>query len=130
MLFRSPYFWGMVLCCFIIPFSILARKTTRTITGINVASVAILIGMWLERYIIIAPTLANPRMPIPRGSYIPTLVEWSIFLGVLSGFILAYLLFTKLFPIISIWEMKEGRECSVKEVAKRAESYLPESLVE
>ncbi len=121
-----PHFWGMVLCCFVIPFIILARKATRTITGINIASVAILIGMWLERYIIIAPTLANPRMPIPRGTYIPTWVEWSIFLGVLSGFILTYLLFTKLFPIISIWEIKEGRECSVKETSKRVESYLPD----
>lgn len=129
--FKGEYmlpFWAMFLTCFVIPFAILIRKSTRTITGINIASFSILIGMWLERYIIIVPTLANPRMPIPRGSYFPTWVEWSIFLGVLSGFLLVYVLFTKLFPIISIWEIKEGKELSLKEVNERVQAYLPDEV--
>jgi molybdopterin-containing oxidoreductase family membrane subunit len=121
-------FWTMFVTCFIIPFAILVRKKTRTITGINIASIAILIGMWLERYIIIVPTLANPRLPLPRGSYFPTWIEWSIFLGVLSGFLLVYVLFTKLFPIISIWEIKEGKELSLKEVTERVHTYLPDEV--
>jgi molybdopterin-containing oxidoreductase family membrane subunit len=121
-------FWTMVVTCFIIPFAILVREKTRTITGINIASIAILIGMWLERYIIIVPTLANPRMPLPRGSYFPTWIEWSIFLGALSGFLLVYVLFTKLFPIISIWEIKEGKELSLKEVTERVHTYLPDEV--
>ncbi len=121
-------FWAMFVSCFIIPFSILFRKKTRTLLGINIASISILIGMWLERYIIILPTLANPRMDIPRGVYFPTWIEWSLFVGVLSGFILAYLLFTKLFPIISIWEIKDGRKHSINEVKERVEEYLPNSV--
>ncbi len=121
-------FWAMFLTCFVIPFIILSRKKTRTITGINIASLSILIGMWLERYIIIVPTLANPRMTIPRGFYFPTWVEWSIFLGVLSGFLLVYVIFTKLFPIISIWEIKEGKELSLEEVRTRVKSYLPDEV--
>lgn len=121
-------FWTMFLTCFIFPFLILFRKKTRTLTGINIASISILTGMWLERYIIIVPTLANPRMPIPRGFYFPTWVEWSIFLGVLSGFLLVYIMFTKLFPIISIWEIKEGRELSLDEVKTRVKSYLPDEV--
>ncbi len=121
-------FWTMFLTCFVIPFIILSRKKTRTITGINIASVSILIGMWLERYIIIVPTLSKPRMPIPSGVYFPTWVEWSIFLGVLSGFLLVYIMFTKLFPIISIWEIKEGKELSIEEVETRVKSYLPDEV--
>jgi hypothetical protein len=34
-------------------------------------------------------------------------------------------LFTKFFPIISIWEIREGREVGVKEVEERVLSYLP-----
>jgi hypothetical protein len=33
--------------------------------------------------------------------------------------------FTKLFPIVSIWEIHEGRERSVEEVRERVQSYLP-----
>jgi molybdopterin-containing oxidoreductase family membrane subunit len=79
--------------------------------GTSIASVFILIGMWLERYLIIIPTLSQPRLPYERGSYMPSWVEWSMMAGLSAGFILAILLFSKFFPVISIWEMeKEEKE--------------------
>jgi Ni/Fe-hydrogenase subunit HybB-like protein len=83
--------------------------------------------MWLERLIIVVPSLANPRLPYPTGIYIPTLTEWMLFAGGISVFILGYLLFAKYFPLISIWEIQEGRDHSVREVSARLESYLPEN---
>ena len=44
-------------------------------------------------------------------------------------FILFYMLFTKIFPIISIWEIREGREEGVHEVTERVKSYLPDVAV-
>jgi molybdopterin-containing oxidoreductase family membrane subunit len=98
----SPLFWVMFLTCFIIPFIILVNKKTRTITGTVVASISVNIGMWLERFTIVVPSLANPRIPYERGVYHPTWVEWSIFAGCVALFILLYMIFTKLFPIVSI----------------------------
>jgi molybdopterin-containing oxidoreductase family membrane subunit len=107
----SPLFWLMVLFCFIIPFPILAVRKSRTILGTSIASISILIGMWLERFLIIIPTLSQPRLPYARGSYTPSWVEWSMTAGLSAGFILALVLFSKLFPVISIWETeKEDRE--------------------
>ncbi len=107
----SSLFWLMVLFCFVIPFPILALKKIRTILGTTIASLSVLIGMWLERYLIIIPTLSEPRLPYARGSYMPSWVEWSMLAGLSAGFVLALVLFTKFFPIISIWEMeKEDRE--------------------
>jgi molybdopterin-containing oxidoreductase family membrane subunit len=101
----------MVLFCFIIPFPILALRRTRTILGTSTASICVLIGMWLERYLIIIPTLSEPRLPYARGAYMPSWVEWSMLAGLSAGFVLALVLFSKFFPIISIWEMaKEDRE--------------------
>ncbi len=122
----APYFWAMVLCCFVVPMAILSRTKTRTITGTVVASIFITIGMWLERFTIVVPTLVNPRLPYARGLYHPTWVEWSILAGCMSLFILMYVLFTKVFPIISIWEMKEGIEHSAEETRERLISYLPD----
>lgn len=118
-------FWAMVLCCFVIPLAILCRASTRTITGTVVASVAVTIGMWLERYTIVVPTLTNPRLPTGPASYTPTWVEWACFLACASTFILLYMIFTKLFPIVSIWEVREGREVALRESAERINSYLP-----
>ncbi len=121
----APLFWGMVLCCFVIPMVILSRKKTRTVTGCVISSIAIIIGMWLERFTIVVPTLINPRLPYAPGEYYPTWVEWSITAGCFAFFILLYMAFTKIFPIISIWEVEEGRKSSVEETSERVRTYLP-----
>ena len=122
----SPYFWTMVVTCFAIPFFLLANGRTRgTVWGCVTASISIEVGMWLERFLIVVPSLSNPRLPLSASSYIPSWVEVSLFAAFVSIFILLYAVFTKLFPIISIWEVGEGREHSVQEVTERVESYLP-----
>jgi molybdopterin-containing oxidoreductase family membrane subunit len=104
----SIFFWAMVLCCLIIPAPILAIKQLRTISGTVIASLAVIIGMWLERLLIIVPTLSHPRLAFNWGAYRPTWVEITITAGTFAYFILLYALLTKLFPIVAIWEYKEG----------------------
>lgn len=122
--FAMP-FWTMVVTCFVIPFAILARRRTRSVGGTVVASISITIGMWLERFTIVVPTLAEPRLAWEQGQYSPTWVEVAITLGFGSTFILLYMLFTRFFPIVSIWEIQEGRHRSVPETVERIRSYMP-----
>lgn len=122
-----PLFWAMVLTNFVVPVLCLVRLRRRTVGKVLTASIAVLIGMWLERYIIVVPTLSNPRLPFGEGLYWPTWVEWGETAGSFALFALFYLLFTKLFPVISIWEIHEGREVSVREVQERVTGYLPDS---
>lgn len=119
------FFWGMVLCNFVIPVTILSFRKLKTIRGVLIASIAVVIGMWLERLIIVVPSLANPRMELPLGIYVPTLVEWAMFAGGLAVFALGFMVFAKFFPLISIWEIEEGRQHGIKEVEQRIHSYLP-----
>jgi molybdopterin-containing oxidoreductase family membrane subunit len=122
----APMFWGMAACNFLIPVAILSRRKTRTIPGILIASSAIVVGMWLERLNIVVPSLANPRLPFPTGFYIPGVVEWAMFVGGIATFILGFVIFARFFPLISIWEIQEGREHSVPETTERLEEYLPD----
>ena len=122
-------FWLMVACCFVVPFALMARRATRNVTGTVVASVAVVIGMWLERFNIVVPTSLHPRGGMSALHYVPSWVELSIMAGTLSGFILVYMVATKFFPIISIWEIQEGREKSIEEVSARVAGYLPDDLV-
>ncbi len=121
----APYFWTMVICCLPIPLIILGVRRFRTITGTVIASLLINVGMWLERFTIVIPTLSNPRIPRYNVHYTPSWVEVSLMAGCFALFILVYMGFAKLFPIISIWEIEEGKE-GVQETAERLESYLPE----
>ena len=101
----APLFWAMLVFCFVVPFTILANNRTRTITGTLVASISVNIGMWLERFTIVVPTLSNPRAPVHTFLYSPSWVEWSLMAGCFAAFTLLYMGFTKLFPIVSIWEL-------------------------
>jgi molybdopterin-containing oxidoreductase family membrane subunit len=113
----APWFWAMVMTNFVIPVPILAFRKTRTIKGCFIASVSVLIGMWIERFVIVVGSLARPRMEFVWGSYAPTWVELSILVGSMAYFILLYVVFTKVFPIVSIWEFKEGQRVAEARLA-------------
>jgi len=104
----APLFWSMMTGCFVVPMVLVGIRRLRTITGVAVASFTVVVGMWIERFLIIVPTLAHPRLSFVRGSYTPRWPEITITIGTFAYFGLLYLLFTKLFPIISLWELKEG----------------------
>jgi len=122
----APYFWAMIVCCLVIPLPLLAMRRTRTtVWGCVTASVAVEIGMWLERYLIVVPSLSNPRLPQADVGYGPSWVEWSLLASFFAFFIFLYAVFTKFFPIISIWEIREGRESAISEATQRVQSGLP-----
>jgi molybdopterin-containing oxidoreductase family membrane subunit len=116
-LFHGQYawqFWTMAVIGLLIPAILLSLPWTRTFSGIVTAAVLINIGMWLKRYVIVVPTLASPFMPVVSASgdklsYVPTWVEWSITAGAFAGFCMLYILFSKVFPIVSIWEVRQAR---------------------
>jgi Ni/Fe-hydrogenase subunit HybB-like protein len=118
-------FWFMVASCTVIPFTLMCRKATRGVAGTVIASCFVIVGMWLERFNIVVPTSQNPRLPMPETHYLPSWIEVSIMGGTIAGFVLVYMVATKFFPIVSIWEIAEGRENSVAEVSERVASYLP-----
>jgi hypothetical protein len=80
--------------------------------------------MWLERFLIIVPTLTHPYLSYNHGTYRPSLTEATIAIGTFALFVLLYFLFAKFSPMISIWEIEEGYT-----VAKRpVEAHHPATL--
>src|SRR5262245_14820811 len=106
----APLFWTMVVCNFVVPFVILSIKKLRTITGCVIASFTVVIGMWLERFLIVVPSLGHKYLPYTWGRYRPQPVEIIIIGSTFAAMILLYVLFSKLVPIISIWELKVGEQ--------------------
>jgi Ni/Fe-hydrogenase subunit HybB-like protein len=102
----GPYFWVMVFCNFVVPFVLLGIRGLRSIRTATIASITVLIGMWLERFLIIVPTLSLGRLPATWGHYRPTWVEISISVATFAVMGVLYLVFAKLFPIVSVWEFE------------------------
>jgi len=105
-------FWAMVFFTWVLPFPFLAVGRLRTIPGLVFASVSINIGMWLERYTVIVPSEARPRIPFPAAPYHPSLTEALITAGFLATFALLLTVFVRFFPVLTIWEIKEGLEAN------------------
>ena len=83
-----------------------------------IAGLSINLGMWLERYTVIVPSQARPRLPYEWGVYTPTWIEWSVTAACFAGLILLYTLFAKLFPVVAIWELEEEAETPVPSPAQ------------
>lgn len=107
----GPYallFWGMVVGGFVVPALLIIFRRTRTVNGIVVAAALVTVGMWLERFLIVVPSMAAPQVGFTWAAYTPTWVEWSITAAAFAAFALFYAVFSKLFPIVSMWETTEA----------------------
>jgi Ni/Fe-hydrogenase subunit HybB-like protein len=104
----APLYWTMVVCNFAIPFPILSLKRLRTVAGCVIAACSVLVGMWLERFLIIVPSLGHKYLPYSWGTYRPRPVEILITISTFAAMSLLYVLFAKFVPIISVWELKVG----------------------
>jgi Ni/Fe-hydrogenase subunit HybB-like protein len=104
----APLYWTMVTGNFIVPVIVLGIRRFRTVTGCVIASIGVVVGMWLERFLIIVPALGHKYLPYSHGTYRPAPIEVVIASATFAAMALLYVLFTKLVPVISIWELKAG----------------------
>ncbi len=103
------YWWsyfGMMACNVISPQIFWFKKMRRSIFVTFFMSIFINIGMWFERFVIIATTLARDYLPSSWSYYVPTWVEIGIFIGTMGLFFVLYLLFVRVAPVVAIAEVK------------------------
>lgn len=109
------FFWffivlGMIVPLLLLLFSVRNNNSEKSVFRIFIASTLVVIGMWVKRYIIIIPALARPFVAEEWTIYKPTIIEWIITFAGVAAFVLAFAIFAKLFPIISLWEIEEEIE--------------------
>ncbi len=103
----SGMYWFMVAVLGLFPLSLIIKKIRTSVRYLFVISIVVNIGMWIERYLILVPSLVVNDAPFSWGSYFPSAVEITIIIGTFAFFALNFLLFIKLFPVVSMYEIKE-----------------------
>ncbi len=83
------------------------RKMRRSIGVMLMVSLWVNVAMFIERFLIIVPTLSHKNMPFAWGTYSPSLVETLVNLAALAGFALLFTLFAKFFPIVALSDVRE-----------------------
>lgn len=105
----GPYWWsyfGMMACNVISPQFFWSKKIRRSIAWTFALSIVVNIGMWFERFVIIATTLARDYLPSSWSYYTPSWVEIGMFLGSIGLFFTCFLIFTRVAPVVAIAEVK------------------------
>jgi Ni/Fe-hydrogenase subunit HybB-like protein len=105
--YYAPLYWEMILFCAAAPLLMFSKKFRTSFVPMLILSIAINIGMYTERFLIIATTLSRQYLPESWRVYTPSLVEVSILVGSVAMFITLFLIFVKIFPSVSIYEVKE-----------------------
>lgn len=115
-LFNGPYsimFWICQFGTVLLPIVVMAFPKGRRITPLSIICIIIVCGAWIKRYLIVVPTLLHPFIPIQNvtkqwSTYFPNYVEISVTAACLAGIFLVITLFSKLFPMMAVWEVEEG----------------------
>ena len=105
----GPYWWAywtMVTCNVITPQFFWFKRMRTSIPVMFVLAIFINIGMWFERFVIIATSLHRDFLPSSWGYFQPTWVDIGTFVGTMGLFLTLFLLFLRFLPMIAISEVK------------------------
>jgi molybdopterin-containing oxidoreductase family membrane subunit len=123
----APYFWFSTLSLILVTV-LLAVPRFRTVRWITFSALLLNIALWVKRMVIVVPSMAVPLLPGQEvATYTPTWVEWALTAGSFASFCLIFALMSKVFPMVSLWEVQEGEEeeRAAQEAAARAPPAKP-----
>ncbi len=129
----GPYWWsyfGMMACNVLSPQVFWFKKVRRSVVWTFFMSIFVNIGMWFERFVIIATTLARDYLPSSWSFYVPTFVEIGIFVGTLGIFFTLYLIFVRVAPVVAIAEIKHILKSSGNQYVDAARHHHEEVVAE
>lgn len=125
----GPYWWAyfaMMTCNLVSPQIFWFRKMRRNVFVTFVMSIFVNIGMWFERFVIIATTLARDYLPSSWSYYVPSWVEVGIFLGSLGLFFTLFLIFVRVAPVVAIAEIKSILKSNGDQYVEQNKKYIEE----
>ena len=106
----GPYalsYWSAVVLNFA-PLQLLWLPRLRASMPVLFAvALAVTLGMWFERYMLVVSALARDFLPSSWGAYVPNVWEWTLFFGLVGFFLFAFTLFVRFLPAVPIAEVKE-----------------------
>jgi molybdopterin-containing oxidoreductase family membrane subunit len=99
-----------IFCNVVAPQILWVRAARTNILVLFLVSLLVNVGMWAERFVIIAVSLTRDFIPSSWANYSPTWVDWGLLFGSMATFGVLFMLFLRFIPAIPISEVKELRK--------------------
>ncbi len=106
----GPYrhlYWALIFCNGLMPQVLWFPRLRSSTIALFCVSLVVNVGMWYERYVIVVTSLSRDYLPSSWGLYSGTRYDWMIYIGTIGLFLTLMLLFIRVLPMISIFEMRE-----------------------
>jgi Ni/Fe-hydrogenase subunit HybB-like protein len=102
----ANFYYALLFTNLVVPQVLWFKKIRTNPVLLFFVSLDVLVGMWLERFIIVIVSLTRDFVNSSFGMYYPTQFDWAIFIGTLGFFAACMFLFLRLLPAVSISELK------------------------
>jgi Ni/Fe-hydrogenase subunit HybB-like protein len=102
----AAFYWALILLNLLVPQVLWWPKVRSSTTWLFGISLVVLVGMWLERFIIIVTSLSRDFLPSSWGHYVATRWDWATYAGTIGLFATAIFIFIRIVPAISIFEIR------------------------
>ncbi|NII54324.1 NrfD/PsrC family molybdoenzyme membrane anchor subunit [Luteibacter sp. SG786] len=99
-------FWATIACNSLSIQALWWSRVRTNPAALAVISLLVLIGMWLERFMLIVTSLYRDFLPSSWGMFYPTLWDAAFLAGSIGLFALLFLLFVRVVPVLSIAELR------------------------
>ena len=113
----APIVWATIFCNSIALQSLWFPSVRRAPMALFAVSLLVVVGMWLERLQLVITPLYRDFLPSAWGIYYPTFWDLATLFGSLGFFVLLYLLFLRVAPVVSIADVRKRRWHDAREGA-------------
>ncbi|MFO7544201.1 MAG: NrfD/PsrC family molybdoenzyme membrane anchor subunit [Trueperaceae bacterium] len=103
----SLVFWPWVVGGLLVPILLVALPWTRTIAGITTASVLVMVGMWVKRFLIVIPPMELSLVGHEIVPYNGSLVEVTLTLAAGAAIPWLLMIVFRFVPVLPIYEIEE-----------------------
>jgi len=106
----GPYawvFWGTILFNVLLIQLLWFPRVRRNAGAVFATALGVLVGMWLERFMLVVTSLYEDFLPSARGMFWPTFWDIAFLIGSIGLFFFMFLLFTRLLPMLSMFELRK-----------------------
>lgn len=105
--FTAWQYWATIILDVAVPQLLWLPAVRASPTALASIAAGVMVGMWLERFVLVVASLHRNYMPAEWGDYVPTIWDWGIFAGSIGLFLTLFLLLLRFLPAVSLAEMRE-----------------------
>ncbi|AKU97515.1 Molybdopterin oxidoreductase [Labilithrix luteola] len=102
----AAVYWTVIACNCLAPQFLWIKRLRLSPLGLWLLSLAIQLGMWAERLMLIITSESRDFLPSSWHDYWPTVVEAALLFGTMAFFLFLFLLLLRFVPFIPISEIK------------------------